>query len=499
VIFSSSLFFLRSLLKLKEENILGSHFKKSIVSMTSPDWEALATKIETDVFVSGDPMADSIKALDFNNLDFQASGSGPRKGLNYSYYFADPVDGPIVGQELGQTPLFSYYKEHLGISSFSSATLANPPPVINRGELNDAVMKHKISDIIDWTAVANEMNGKRLAGGQVTPMLPIEYCAQYRSFHRHGSSEPSIQSSKWSSEEDARLLTLAKEHDERDWVTISTKLGPSRTPIECIKRYQQVLNPNVIKVGDWSLYEESLLRRAVGMFGQKNWQMVSSQVPGRAAYQCQLKWRRIGNVNAASDKDKNIPRWTEEEERRLFLSAASHGMIFKEAPKRTAEEISAYLLSIKSGKTTLSAAQKRPLAKSKPSVKTKKSYTWQDISKLFPGKSDTRCRDKWMGNLDHGQVFGGDWTTDEDLLLKALAEQHGTETWIPHAEWLPGRTERQVATRWMHMLKNSVDSGVGSSSVAKKRRKVLTPAMGRKLEASKLNVDDFVPVLKSGK
>lgn len=470
-------------------------------------WLRLAHEIEEGMLELGDLDSDEIKTLDFNNLDFQASGRASRKGLNSSSYFADPQSGKsIVGLVPGQFPLLSYYKEHMGVSSFSSTTLSNTISVLNRANLKDAVSKNISEDgIIDWEAVAVEMNKLRKsipgADGQDDQILPIECCTQYRSFCRAGMDDSIAVGNelKWNAEEEARLLVLVKEHNERDWDSISSKMGAGsvRTPMDCIRRYQQVLNPKLVKVGEWTLGEEDALREAVGLFGQKNWQMVSNRIPGRIAWQCKLKWRRIGVNATASDKDILSAKWTEDEERRLFLSAASHGMLTKEPPKRTAAEVESLLRAVKEGDK---AAQADLLAKPVLSGKVKNVYGWVDVSKVIPSKSDTRCRDKWLYcldpclNKDKDDVTNFvDWTVDEDLLLTTLVQHYGTSSWALQTEWLLDRTDRQVANRW-----RTIGSNAGSTGRKRRLGLVLPPAMGRKVAATTLDINDFVPILRSG-
>jgi len=463
----------------------------------------IAAKTESEFLVLGAVDGDDVKILDFYNFDFQATGSGSEKGLNMSSYFVDPVTGPIVGTTVDQTPLFSYYKEHMGVSSFSAAKVANVNATINKADLIKAVSNNcnaaEAGEGIDWVGVALEMNKDT-----ATTVLPIEYCLQYRSMFGHGHTSTSTDAdtdnnahipAKWDAGEEARLMTLVTEHEEHNWMSICQNLGTQRSPMECLRRYQQALNTKMIKVRDWTAEEEDLLRAAVGVHGSKSWQSVSDKVPGRTAYQCQLKWRRIDVEEEAGSSAK----WTEEDDRRLFLSVASHGMSHMDALKRGPEEIEALLAFIKSNEgrdpacTAATASQKQARQAKKSAEKSQ--YSWMDVSKILPGKSESRCRDKWMSSLDNSILSSSTWTEDEDLVVQHLVQKNGTGNWGAHAEWLPGRTDVQVAKHWQ-ALSSTQNDKTSKSVNAKKRRLVLPPAMNRKMGASLLDIDDFIPVLK---
>jgi len=471
--------------------------------MPSAYMAQIAAKTESEFLVLGAEGDDDIKILDFYNFDFQATGSGSEKGLNTSSYFVDPVTGPIVGIKADQTPLFSYYKEHMGV--LSGAKVGNVSARSSKPNLIKAVSNHRNDEAggeIDWVGVSCEMN----KDSATTGLLPIEYCMQYRGmFGMQGQTSTDTESNarKWGAGEEARLMTLVTEHEEHDWLSVSEKLGTRRTPMDCLRRYQQALNTKMIKVKEWTIAEEDLLRAAVSIYGQKSWQSVSDKVPGRTAYQCQLKWRRTDVEEEAGITTK----WTEDDERRLFLSVAAHGMPNMDALKRSPEEIDALLSSIKSsaGQGTSASASastavvsgSQKLTRQAKKSGEKSQYSWMDVSKIIPGISESRCRDKWIDSLDNSIINSAIWTADEDLILQHLVQRNGTGNWGAHAEWLPGRTDLQVAKHWQTLsaTQNST-SAITKNVNAKKRKLVLPPAMHRKMDASLLDVDDFVRVLK---
>jgi myb proto-oncogene protein len=55
------------------------------------------------------------------------------------------------------------------------------------------------------------------------------------------------QKARWTGEEDKLLRSLVKVNDAKNWKKISESF-PERTDVQCLHRWQKVLNPNLIKV-----------------------------------------------------------------------------------------------------------------------------------------------------------------------------------------------------------------------------------------------------------
>jgi myb proto-oncogene protein len=58
------------------------------------------------------------------------------------------------------------------------------------------------------------------------------------------------QKARWTGEEDKLLRSLVKANDAKNWKKISESF-PERTDVQCLHRWQKVLNPNLIKVRVW--------------------------------------------------------------------------------------------------------------------------------------------------------------------------------------------------------------------------------------------------------
>jgi hypothetical protein len=67
---------------------------------------------------------------------------------------------------------------------------------------------------------------------------------------------------KWTTEEDEQLRQIVNEHGAESWRKVATLLGPTRTDVQCLHRWNKVLRPGLQK-GAWSVEEDKLVRGAV--------------------------------------------------------------------------------------------------------------------------------------------------------------------------------------------------------------------------------------------
>ncbi|XP_020273565.1 transcription factor MYB3R-5-like isoform X2 [Asparagus officinalis] len=129
----------------------------------------------------------------------------------------------------------------------------------------------------------------------------------------------------WTPEEDALLTESVKKHNGKNWKSIA-KLFKNRTDVQCLHRWQKVLDPELVK-GAWTKEEDDLILSQVKVHGTKNWSVVAKSLPGRIGKQCRERWHN--HLNPAIKKDA----WTKDEEKVLIWAQNMYGNRWAEIAK----------------------------------------------------------------------------------------------------------------------------------------------------------------------
>ena len=115
----------------------------------------------------------------------------------------------------------------------------------------------------------------------------------------------------WTKAEDELLQKAVEAFNGRSWKKIAESL-PGRSDVQCLHRWQKVLNPNLIK-GPWSYDEDLLVLKRVYEDGAMKWTNVADWLPGRIGKQCRERWHN--HLNPWIKKGA----WSHEEELILYL------------------------------------------------------------------------------------------------------------------------------------------------------------------------------------
>ncbi|KAG0503473.1 hypothetical protein HPP92_003545 [Vanilla planifolia] len=101
---------------------------------------------------------------------------------------------------------------------------------------------------------------------------------------------------------------------------------PGRTDVQCLHRWQKVLNPDLVK-GPWSMEEDEIIIEMVNKFGPKKWSSIAQALPGRVGKQCRERWHN--HLNPSINKEA----WTQDEEIALIHAHQIYGNKWAELTK----------------------------------------------------------------------------------------------------------------------------------------------------------------------
>ncbi|XP_019704522.1 transcription factor MYB3R-1 isoform X2 [Elaeis guineensis] len=144
----------------------------------------------------------------------------------------------------------------------------------------------------------------------------------------HGrTTGPTRRSTKgqWTPEEDAILCRAVQKFRGKNWKKIA-ECFPDRTDVQCLHRWQKVLNPELVK-GPWSKEEDEKIIQMVNKYGPKKWSTIAQALPGRIGKQCRERWHN--HLNPAINKQA----WTQEEEITLIHAHQIYGNKWAELTK----------------------------------------------------------------------------------------------------------------------------------------------------------------------
>lgn len=122
-----------------------------------------------------------------------------------------------------------------------------------------------------------------------------------------GRNKKHINKGKWTKDEDEKLKRLVNIHEADNWSRVAQNF-PDRTSVQCLQRWQKVINPCIIK-GPWTKEEDQKVIELVRKFGAKKWTLIAKYLKGRIGKQCRERWHNHLNP------DIKKTAWTTEEER----------------------------------------------------------------------------------------------------------------------------------------------------------------------------------------
>jgi hypothetical protein len=92
------------------------------------------------------------------------------------------------------------------------------------------------------------------------------------------------------------------------------------------------------------------------------------------------------------------------------------------------------------------------------SAATKYGTDWVAVAALVPGRTNERCRHRWLNSLNITQKMGK-WTPEDDAKLNDAVTKYGKH-WPVVATLVPGRTNLLCRERWVQSLHPSIDGAM---------------------------------------
>lgn len=130
----------------------------------------------------------------------------------------------------------------------------------------------------------------------------------------------------WTSEEDEKLKNLVASHGAKNWKAIAGYFE-DRTDVQCLHRWQKVLNPELTK-GPWTQEEDQIVLKLVQKYGARHWSTIASHLPGRIGKQCRERWHN--HLNPSIKRQG----WTPQEDIQIINLHMQIGNRWAEIAKR---------------------------------------------------------------------------------------------------------------------------------------------------------------------
>ncbi|CAL0327291.1 unnamed protein product [Lupinus luteus] len=124
---------------------------------------------------------------------------------------------------------------------------------------------------------------------------------------------------------DEILCQAVQRFKGKNWKKIA-ECFKDRTDVQCLHRWQKVLNPELVK-GPWSKEEDEIIISLVNKYGPKKWSNIAQHLPGRIGKQCRERWHN--HLNPSINKEA----WTQDEELALILAHEKFGNKWAELTK----------------------------------------------------------------------------------------------------------------------------------------------------------------------
>ncbi|KAK9055509.1 hypothetical protein SSX86_026592 [Deinandra increscens subsp. villosa] len=175
------------------------------------------------------------------------------------------------------------------------------------------------------SAAASSSSISEGSSGIVLPKSRISSPTATSPFNRRTSGPIRRAKGGWTPEEDETLKKAVGLFRGKSWKKIA-EYFPDRSEVQCLHRWQKVLNPELIK-GPWTHEEDDKIVELVKRYGPTKWSLIAKSLPGRIGKQCRERWHN--HLNPYIKRDA----WSLQEELALMNAHREHGNKWAEIAK----------------------------------------------------------------------------------------------------------------------------------------------------------------------
>ncbi|OHS99839.1 r2r3-MYB transcription factor [Tritrichomonas foetus] len=116
----------------------------------------------------------------------------------------------------------------------------------------------------------------------------------HRNYHQTSSNRLHRRMKTWTPEEDESLINAITKYGSHNWSKIAEIVGNGRDRSQCLQRWSRGLNPKILKT-KWSPEEDAKLLELVRKYGEKCWMKISIDIGTRCDSQCRYRYSKLYN------------------------------------------------------------------------------------------------------------------------------------------------------------------------------------------------------------
>jgi hypothetical protein len=167
--------------------------------------------------------------------------------------------------------------------------------------------------LMDYMQTHSTCSWSQITADLDFPRNPDQVARRWKTLSRPVATTES----RWTEEQDAKLVKLAEIYGEKSWQEIA-EFFPDKSDIRCRERYQDVVKPGLRQSNiAWTADEDEQLLVSVILHGVGNWAGIVKDLPGRTDRACQQRWKILDPVAAKEHYEKKRIA------RRIALSSSS--------------------------------------------------------------------------------------------------------------------------------------------------------------------------------